>query len=43
MRLAIDVSVVMLCVISVLGLLGYIMDKLVEGDSVKDNHSKFSS
>ena len=30
MRLAIDVTVVMLCVISVLGLLGYIMDKLVE-------------
>jgi hypothetical protein len=43
MRLAIDVSVVMLCVISVLGLLGYVMDKLVERDSVKDNHSKFSS
>ena len=41
MRLAIDVSVVMLCVISVPGLLGYIMDKLVESDSVKDNHSKF--
>jgi hypothetical protein len=43
MKLAWDVSVVMLCVISVLGLLGYLMDKLVEGDSSKNNHSKSPS
>ena len=40
MRLAIDVTVVMLCVISVLGFLGYLMDKLVEGDSARNNHPK---
>jgi hypothetical protein len=39
MRLALDVSFVMLCVISILGLLGYVMDKLVEQDSVKDKRS----
>ncbi|MGD0965049.1 MAG: hypothetical protein ABSA57_14250 [Candidatus Acidiferrales bacterium] len=40
MKLALDVSFVMLCVISVLGLLGYLMDKIVEGDSSKHTHSK---
>ena len=40
MKLALDVSFVMLCVISVLGLLGYLMDKLVEDDSSKHDHSK---
>ena len=39
MRLALDVTFVMLCVISVLGLLGYAMDKLVEKDSLKDKRS----
>jgi hypothetical protein len=43
MKLAFDVSVVMLCVISVLGLLGYLMDKLVENDSNNHNHSNSPS
>jgi hypothetical protein len=42
MRLALDVSFVMLCVISVLGLLGYVMDRLVEHDSSGNDHSKLS-
>jgi hypothetical protein len=43
MRLALDVSVVMLCVISVLGLLGYLMDRLVEDDSDKPKNWKSRS
>jgi hypothetical protein len=43
MKLAIDVTFVMLCVISVLGLLGYLMDKIVEDDAHKNNHSKSAS
>ncbi len=40
MRLAFDVTLVMLCVISILGLLGYLMDKLVEDDSDKPRNWK---
>jgi hypothetical protein len=43
MKLAFDVICVMLCVISVLGLLGYLMDRLVNDGSNKQNHGKSHS
>jgi len=43
MKLAFDVTCVMLFVISVLGLLGYLMDKLMNDDSDRQNHGKSHS
>jgi len=43
MGFGLTVSLVALAVIAVLGALGYLMDKQVDRDERKDDHSSFSS